>query len=50
MCNKNQNFDEKVKIEHNPPHIHALYQNKKAIYDIRTGEETDGNFPIILIL
>jgi len=22
------------KKEHNPPHIHAIYQNKKAIFDI----------------
>jgi len=33
------------KKDHNPPHIHALYQNKKAIFDIKTGEKTDGNLP-----
>jgi hypothetical protein len=33
------------KKEHNPPHIHALYQNKKAIFDIKTGEKTEGNLP-----
>ena len=31
------------KKEHNPPHIHALYQNTKAIFDIRSGEKTEGN-------
>jgi hypothetical protein len=34
------------KKEHNPPHIHALYQNKKAIFNIKTGEKTEGNLPI----
>jgi GH15 family glucan-1,4-alpha-glucosidase len=33
------------KKDHNPPHIHALYQNKKALFDIKTGEKTDGNLP-----
>jgi len=33
------------KKEHNPPHIHAIYQNKKAVFDIKTGEKTDGNLP-----
>ena len=33
------------KKDHNPPHIHALYQNKKAIFDIKTGDKTDGNLP-----
>jgi hypothetical protein len=31
--------------EHNPPHIHAYYQNHMAIVDIRTGEITDGKLP-----
>ena len=31
------------KKEHNPPHIHALYQDTKAIFDIRKGEKTEGN-------
>ena len=34
------------KKEHNPPHIHAIFQNKKAIFDIKTSEKTEGNFPI----
>jgi hypothetical protein len=33
------------KKEHNPPHIHAIYQHKKAIFDIKTGEKTEGNLP-----
>ena len=33
------------KKEHYPPHIHAIYQNKKAIFDIKTGEKMDGNLP-----
>ena len=31
--------------EHNPPHIHAYYQNHVAIIDIRSGEITDGKLP-----
>ena len=31
--------------EHNPPHIHAYYQEYKAIVDIRKCEITDGNLP-----
>jgi len=31
--------------EHNPPHIHAYYQNHMAIVDIRTGTITDGKLP-----
>lgn len=31
--------------EHNPPHIHAYYQNFKAIIDIATGEVTEGALP-----
>jgi hypothetical protein len=33
------------KKEHNPPHIHALYQKRKAIFNIRTGEKTEGSLP-----
>ena len=33
------------KKEHNPPHIHALYQNFKATFDIRTSERIDGDLP-----
>ena len=31
--------------EHNPPHIHAYYQEYKAIVDIKKREITDGNLP-----
>ena len=30
------------KKEHNPPHVHAIYQNDKAIFDINTGEKLKG--------
>ena len=33
------------KKEHNPPHIHAIFQNNKAIFEIITGEKTEGNLP-----
>jgi len=32
--------------EHNPPHVHAYYQEHKAVVDIRTGEITDGKLPV----
>ena len=32
--------------EHNPPHIHAYYQNYMAIINIRSGEITDGKLPV----
>jgi hypothetical protein len=31
--------------EHNPPHIHAYYQDLAAIFDVRTGEITGGSLP-----
>lgn len=31
--------------EHNPPHIHAIYGEDTAAFDIRTGEMIDGGFP-----
>ena len=31
--------------EHNPPHIHAYYQDYKAIIDIRTCEISEGKLP-----
>ena len=34
------------KKEHNPPHIHAIYQNNEAIFNIKTGEKSEGKFPI----
>jgi len=30
------------KKDHNPPHIHALYQNKKATFDIKNGDKIEG--------
>jgi hypothetical protein len=33
------------KKEHNPPHIHAIYQEYKAIFEIRSGEKAEGNLP-----
>jgi len=29
------------KNERNQPHIHAIYQSKKAIFGIKTGEKTE---------
>ncbi|MEE1209000.1 MAG: DUF4160 domain-containing protein [Parafannyhessea umbonata] len=31
--------------EHNPPHIHAIYGEDTAAFDIRTGEILDGGMP-----
>ena len=31
--------------EHNPPHVHAYYQDCKAIIDIKTCELSEGNLP-----
>ena len=31
--------------EHNPPHIHIEYGEKKGIIDIRAGTMTDGDLP-----
>ena len=31
--------------EHNPPHIHAIYGDDTAAFDIRTGELLDGHLP-----
>lgn len=31
--------------EHNPPHIHAIYGDDAAAFDIRTGEILDGGLP-----
>jgi len=33
------------KKEHNPPHIHAIFQSAKAIFDIRTGEKIESDMP-----
>ena len=31
--------------EHNPPHIHAIYREDTAAFDIRSGEIMDGHLP-----
>lgn len=31
--------------EHNPPHIHAIYGEDAAAFDIRTGRLLNGEFP-----
>ena len=31
--------------EHNPPHIHAIYGDDTAAFDIKTGEIIDGYVP-----
>jgi hypothetical protein len=31
--------------EHNPPHIHAYYQDSKAVIDIQACEITEGELP-----
>ena len=32
--------------EHNPPHIHAIYGEDTAAFDINSGEEIDGSLPL----
>jgi hypothetical protein len=31
--------------EHNPPHIHAYYQNSKLVVNIQTGDSLAGDLP-----
>lgn len=31
--------------EHNPPHIHAYYQDAKAVVELNSCEITEGDFP-----
>jgi hypothetical protein len=31
--------------EHNPPHIHAYYQDAKVVVDLNSCEITEGDFP-----
>ena len=31
--------------EHNPPHIHAIYQGNEAVFSVADGEMTVGNVP-----
>lgn len=34
-----------LQSEHNPPHIHAIYGDDTAAFDISTGEIIDGDLP-----
>lgn len=34
-----------LQSEHNPPHIHAIYGEDTAAFDIRTGNVLDGELP-----
>ena len=34
-----------LKSEHNPPHIHAIYNDDAAAIDFMTGEVIDGHLP-----
>ena len=31
--------------DHNPPHFHALYEGRKAVFDIQTLQMTEGALP-----
>ena len=31
--------------EHNPPHVHAIYGEDTAAFDIKSGEVIDGSLP-----
>jgi len=33
------------KKDHNPPHIHAYYQNKRASFGIKKGDKLEGGLP-----
>ena len=35
-----------IEKEHNPPHIHAKYNEYEATFLISTGEHEDGLFPV----
>lgn len=34
-----------LQIEHNPPHIHAIYNEDVAAIDFMTGEVIEGHLP-----
>lgn len=34
-----------LESEHNPPHVHAIYSEDAAAFDIRTGDLLDGGLP-----
>ena len=31
--------------EHNPPHVHAVYQGSEAIFSVSEARKTSGDFP-----
>ena len=31
--------------EHNPPHIHAVFQDYEAVFDIKKNKRTEGKLP-----
>ena len=33
-------------VEHNPPHIHAIYSEYMGVIDIQTGKLLEGDLPI----
>ena len=33
------------KKDHNPPHVHAFYQNQKAIFNIKNANKIEGKLP-----
>lgn len=35
-----------LQSEHNPPHIHAIYNDDVAAIDFMTGEVLDGHLPV----
>ena len=34
-----------IQVEHNPPHVHAIYEDDVAEVAIKTGEILDGHLP-----
>ena len=34
-----------IQVEHNPPHVHAIYRDDVAEVAIKTGEILDGHLP-----
>jgi hypothetical protein len=34
------------KAEHNPPHVHAYFQDSKALFSIDSGDILEGSFPL----
>ena len=36
--------------EHNPPHVHAIYSEDTAAFDIRSGEVIEAAYPLVLMI